>query len=429
MKRDSTPAPRPGKAVASSGKRPPTRPQKPRPDFPLSIHKGTGYWCKKVRGKVYYFGKVADDPKGRAALELWLDQKEDLLAGRVPRERRDELTVDELCDAFLQYHEKRRDTGEISPRTFRGYHDTCTGIVSFFGKGRAVSDLVPPDFHKLRSRLAKNRGAVALRNEMQRVRSVFKFAFANCLIPAPVRFGEAFNKPKLETVRRAREEHRAKHGDRMLEAAELRQVIEHAKQPLKAMILLAANTGFGASDLSSLTLRAVNLDSGWVDFPRVKTGVRRRVPLWPETTDAIREWIANRPTAKNKEDAGLLFLTVRGARWVKIGPTGAPHDAIGQEFSKVLKTLGLKRPGIGFYALRHGFETIGGETTDQVAVDAIMGHVPQGMAAHYRERIGDDRLRRVVEHVRAWLFPKENEPPANAPQSTPAPPVLRVFTG
>ena len=26
------------------------------------------------------------------------------------------------------------------------------------------------------------------------------------------------------------------------------------------------------------------------------------------------------------------------------------------------------------------------------------------MAAHYRERIGDDRLRAVVDHVRVWLF-------------------------
>ncbi len=27
---------------------------------PLSTHKGTGHWCKKVRGRVHYFGKVAD---------------------------------------------------------------------------------------------------------------------------------------------------------------------------------------------------------------------------------------------------------------------------------------------------------------------------------------------------------------------------------
>lgn len=43
-----------------------TRPRRRRPDFPLRIHKGTGYWCKKIRGHVYYFGKVADDHKGVA---------------------------------------------------------------------------------------------------------------------------------------------------------------------------------------------------------------------------------------------------------------------------------------------------------------------------------------------------------------------------
>jgi hypothetical protein len=58
MKKDSTPAPRPRKDP---------QPKKPRPDFPLSIHKGTGCWCKKVKGRVHYFGKVSDDPKGIAS--------------------------------------------------------------------------------------------------------------------------------------------------------------------------------------------------------------------------------------------------------------------------------------------------------------------------------------------------------------------------
>ena len=64
MSDDSTPSRTRGKG----------RPKKPR-DFPLSIHKGSGYWCRKVRGRVYYFGKVASDPKGVAALEEWLRVK------------------------------------------------------------------------------------------------------------------------------------------------------------------------------------------------------------------------------------------------------------------------------------------------------------------------------------------------------------------
>ena len=45
---------------------------KPRPDFPLFPH-ATGRWAKKIRGEFKFFGKVADDPNGEAALELWLE--------------------------------------------------------------------------------------------------------------------------------------------------------------------------------------------------------------------------------------------------------------------------------------------------------------------------------------------------------------------
>ncbi|MBM4128198.1 MAG: integrase [Nitrospira sp.] len=420
-------------------------PAKPHPDFPLSIHKGTGYWCKKVRGKVHYFGKVADDPNGTAALEEWLRIKDDLLAGRAPRPNTEGVTVADLCNQFLAHKEQLRDNGELSPRTFQGYYSTCETIVKSFGKGRVITDLQPDDFRKLRATLAANRQAVALRNEMQRVRSVFKFAFDDGLVVAPVRFGQAFAKPKLDVVRRARESHRAKHGDRMFEASEIRQILATAKQPLKAMVLLAANCGFGQTDLSSLPIRAVDLETGWVDFARVKTAVPRRVPLWPETVAAIREWLTERPKAKDPADNGLLFITKYGQRWVKLNKTGSPADALGGEFSKVVKALGLKRPGVSFYALRHGFETIAGETADQVAVDAIMGHVARGMAGAYRERIGDERLRQVVEHVRQWLFPEtpgdddnDDTEPVDAPperlslcsgSEPPERPTLRLFVG
>ena len=59
--------------------------------------------------------------------------------------------------------------------------------------------------------------------------------------------------------------------------------------------------------------------------------------------------------------------------------------------------------------IRHTFETIGGESRDQVAVDAIMGHSREDMASVYRERIGDDRLQAVVEHVRRWLLERPRE--------------------
>jgi hypothetical protein len=34
-----------------------------------------------------------------------------------------------------------------------------------------------------------------------------------------------------------------------------------------------------------------------------------------------------------------------------------------------------------------------------------MGHVDSTMAANYRERIDEDRVKAVVDHVHKWLFP------------------------
>jgi len=39
-----------------------------------------------------------------------------------------------------------------------------------------------------------------------------------------------------------------------------------------------------------------------------------------------------------------------------------------------------------------------------VTVDSIMGHLDKSMAGQYRERISDERRKKVVDFVRAWLF-------------------------
>jgi hypothetical protein len=47
-------------------------------------------------------------------------------------------------------------------------------------------------------------------------------------------------------------------------------------------------------------------------------------------------------------------------------------------------------------------QTIGDESRDFVAVQALMGHVPGGNDMG-RERIDDQRLEAVTDHVRQWL--------------------------
>jgi len=394
----------------STRKKAAEKPSKPREDFPLYAHK-RGYWAKKVRQKLHYFGKIADDPKGEKAVKSWLDQKDGLLAGRTPRVRLEGLTLRDLANAFMLAKKSLLEAEEITPRTFSELYATCQRLGKSFGMSRFIDDLAVDDFESLRRSVAKIWGPVRLGNEIQRVRSVFKYGYDAGLIPQPVRFGPTFKKPTRKVLRL----NRAKSGPKMFEASEIRSILNKCGPVLKTMVFLAINSGLGNSDIVNLPFSAINLERGWLQYPRPKTGIDRRVPLWPETIAALQEAINRRPKHKSSDDTDLIFITKYGHRWGKAEAiqdidTGKliskQDDAIYKEFTKVLKELKLTRRGRGFYALRHTFETIGGDARDQVAVNYIMGHAPpdSDMASVYLERISDERLKAVVDHVHQWLF-------------------------
>ena len=90
----------------------------------------------------------------------------------------------------------------------------------------------------------------------------------------------------------------------------------------------------------------------------VDAGTKRNLELFEFPTVKKRRVQAAFDGGNTTSDAGLLLLTVRGSRWGKVNDKGAPKDAVGQEFGKVLRKLDLKRPRLSFYGLRHGFETL-----------------------------------------------------------------------
>jgi integrase len=385
------------------------RPKKPYPDFPLTPHP-SGAWQKKIRGKIHYFGRWAKRVNGKLvridgdgwkeALEEYKSVADDLHAGRTPRVQSDGLTVADLCNRFLTAKLRKREAGELGSQMFVEYRATTDLLVVAFGKSRLVEDLAAGDFEELRAHMAGRWGPVRLGNEITRVKSVFKYGLDNGLIDKPIRYGGEFRKPDKAILRR----HRAMNGEKMLEANQLRALIEAASIPLRAMILLGLNAGFGNHDCSSLPISALDLNTGWIAFSRPKTGIPRRCPLWPETIAAIREALVKRPEPGQGEVEGLVFLTARATPWIHTTPAGGRDDNIAIQFRLLLKRLGWHRPRLGFYVLRHVFRTVADAVRDPVAIDLVMGHSDASMASHYRERIDDARLRAVAETVRLWLF-------------------------
>lgn len=355
------------------------KPGKPYPGFSLFTH-ATGRWEKKIRGKLYYFGYWRDQPENgwESALDLYQRQRDDLLAGRTSD---DGLTVRDLCNRFLTCKQHQPDTGQITNRTFLDYKAVTGRIVRMFGKGRLIDELAADDFETLRAEIAKTRGHLSLGNEVQRVRVVFKYSYDAGLIDRPIRNGPTFKRPSKKTLRLDRNSKQRANDKRTFDAADLRMIINAAEQPLKTMVLLGINCGFGNSDVGNMPMDALDLEGGWIDYPRPKTGIERRCPLWPETVEALRVAIQQRTPPNDSANDDLVFITKYGQPWAK----ETSDDPVSKETRKLLKSIDdaeaeqaksdppakVYRKGVGFYALRHGFETIDSETRDQIAVDHI----------------------------------------------------------
>lgn len=393
------------------------RAPKPYPDFPLSPHP-SGAWQKKINGRIFYYGRWGKIVNGtmtrlpgdgwREALALYETVREDDHTGR---ERRAVLengevkvlrggttnpTVAELCNHFLTAKTRKKDAGELSVRMFAEYKTTTDRMVAAFGKHRIVDDLRPADFAKYRAGLAEQFGPVRIGNEVQKVRTVFKFGTENGLIEKMVQFGSEFKKPDKKTLRK----HRAKTGKKLFTANEVRSLVADAGVPLKAMILLGINAAFGNNDVGTLPLSAVDLDGGWITFPRPKTGIERKARLWPETVSALREALADRPTPKDVTAEAVFFVTKHGNAWADAGSA----TAVSHEFGKLLKRLKIVRPGVGFYTLRHTFRTVADATRDANAIRCVMGHTDDSIDANYTHGISDARIEAVTDLVRAWVF-------------------------
>lgn len=367
------------------------KPPKPHKDFPLYYH-DCGQWSKKVRGKLRYFGTDA-----KKALDRWLREKDDLIAGRTPRPYdANELTVKQLCDLFLESGESKVSTGEITQRTWDDYETTAKEVAKILGHSAAVEHLRPDDFRKLRSELAGTVGLKTLDGRVTRARAIFNYASKNGLLEVNLNrlWGTEFNKPSRSAITK-----QGGNVEKLFSREEIISLIYHAGHQMRAMILLGINGGYGNADCA--LIEKEDIEDGWLTRKRQKTGKRRRTPLWPETQAAISEALAKRPDPKYDVDEPMVFITKYGNTWVP----SSKDNPVSQEFKKVAKSAGIRGGYKTFYTLRHTFQTIGDETKDFVAVSMLMGHVDSSISGHYREKISDERLKAVVDHVHAWLYP------------------------
>ena len=108
--------------------------------FPLTLHP-TGQYCKKIKGRIHYFGT---DKKH--ALERYLDQAtylhgcQDVKAAR----GNGSMALNELCDRYLRYQHAKVLAGELTPKHYTDQIDSLGRLVSFLGKGPRIKNISTP---------------------------------------------------------------------------------------------------------------------------------------------------------------------------------------------------------------------------------------------------------------------------------------------
>lgn len=367
------------------------KPSKPSPDFPLTAS-GNGQWVRRIGGKVYCFGRW-DDPTG--ALARHAKEYPYLKEGITPPETLGGWTVARLLNEFLAQYDDRRDAGEITDRTFESAEHAAKVVLKSIPRQKLVESLNPADFKKLRTAIAKKYAPSAANTLITRIRSFFKFADDNRYIDRPVFYGQSFKQLPKRIVRK----HRNSKPKMIFTPEQTRILIDSANSArgMRAILLLAFNTGVNNSDVKAIEFRHIDLEAGWMDFPREKTGIERRAKLIPETVEAIREYLEHRKTPEEGFEDNI-FITSRGKAWA--------HSSLATEVSKLRKRVNAAAgedliPHGSFGYFRHMLETFG--STEKIVADFVMGHVTEGIGSHYRELIPDSKLIEVADNMRAYL--------------------------
>jgi integrase len=371
------------KTVSNSKKR------KKRSDkFPLTLHP-TGQYCKKIKGKLYYFGT-----NKREALQRYLEDA--VFLHSVKGQRRNmtsgNVSIKTLCNLYLDRQNSRVQAGELTIRHYTDQVNSLRKFVRFLGQHCMVNTITTLDLQNYKRKLQKSyNSANRINLHIAIVKSMFHWAKKNEVLEVIPNIDAV---SKVQLVRKNRP---------TFTTEQIRKLLKASEPQMKAMILLGLNCGFGNTDCSELLWENIDFKKSRVHYPRGKTGINRDLALWPETVKALKNL-----TRTNER----VFNTPTGKPWVRMIETTdkasnvkyTNNDSVGKEFSKLIKKLNLEvEKGVGFYTLRRTAATLTARSGDPFAVQRLLGHADLKMATTYVQDVSE-QTDRAINNTRKLII-------------------------
>jgi hypothetical protein len=147
--------------------------------FPLTLHP-TGQYCKKIRGKLYYFG---GDKK--PALERYLDQATYLHGGRnlMKKAPNGNMILKELCDLYLQYQQSKVMASDLTAKHHNDQISSLNKLASFLGQSRTIKSISTLDLQRYKRKLQGDYGSVYRLNlHISIMKAMFHWARRNDIL-------------------------------------------------------------------------------------------------------------------------------------------------------------------------------------------------------------------------------------------------------
>jgi len=242
--------------------------------FPLTLHP-TGQYCKKIKGKIRYFGT---DKK--ITLERYLAQATYLHGGQslIQKASNGKMTLKQLCDLYLQYQHSRVLAGALTPKHYNDQVGSLGRLMSFLGQGCKIESISTLDLQNYKRKLQSSYASVDQLNlNISVMKAMFHWARRNDVLETI---------PNIDAISKGKVVHKEMY---TFNSGQIKKLLSIADVKMQAMIWLGLNCGFGCTDCGKLKWKDLDLKNGRVRLARNKTGVRRNFLLWPETIQALKE--------------------------------------------------------------------------------------------------------------------------------------------
>jgi len=357
--------------------------------FPLTFHP-TGQYCKKIKGKIYYFGSDKKE-----ALQRYLDQATYLHGCQNNLQQKptgDNMMLKQRCDMYLNYQYSKLQANDLTARHHNDQIDSLNKLMAFLGQNRKIKSITTLDLQNYKRKLQKSYGSVCRLNlHISIMKALFHWARKNDILE---------NIPNIDAISRGKIIHQERF---TFNSEQITQVPSVADIKMRAMIWLGLNCGFGCTDCAELKWTDLDLVNARVKLPRRKTGILRDLPSWPETVESLE---------KIHRTGKLVFYTFRGNPYIQTllksdGNGNGKYttlNTITTKFSRLIKKSGLDVPkGTGFYALRRTAATIAARSGDPFAVQRLLGHADLQMASRYVQDVSK-QTDEVIQKSRRYVI-------------------------